>query len=339
MLQHDRNKDLWIDHLDYGTHYDGFVAGLRDISGTDTHYDFTLYDRTGEIRGTIPKASVEEQPQKGVFSISMNVKMEKGVKIAVVKSITPATAGIHYNPMDIFRGISEETRMELIQRIKGAICEVAKCEKQNGGGHYKDLLLSYFSQNEVDILAKRPASVADAGRYMGGALHLIANVASLCSAARTASEGRLSAIPNGLYDVQTDFPLMLTACLLCMAGMKEYVGDDMNKTQKGEIRGYHSLLQSRIEPLFAETGVTPLEGDKLLNTLQCMFPGVGALKSITLESSVCRACLSLYKEMDQIAAYLSEVPAVEDVRKGFRYSESLRRPFLIVPEGGAEDVS
>ncbi len=67
-----------------------------------------------------------------------------------------------------------------------------------------------------------------------------------------------------------------------------HVGDDMNKTQQGEIRGYISLLQSRIEPLIEQAGIDPVNADRLINTLLCMFPGVGSLKAVTIEGSVCR---------------------------------------------------
>ena len=335
MKGHRKNKDAWVQDLEYGTHYESFLAGIKNITEKDSHYEFTLFDRTGEIRASIPKASVDGMGD-GVYCCIFNVKLEKGVKFAVVKAIAKEEA---YSPMDIYVGISDETRTALVDRIKAAIGEVRECEKHTGG-HYYALLIEYFTQAEVDLLAKRPASVADAGRYMGGALHLIANVATLCGAARHVSEGPQSAIPNGLYDIKTDFPLMLTACLLCMAGMGEYVGDDMNKTLKGTIRGYHSLLQSRIEPLFESCGITQMEGDKLMNTLQCMFPGVGALKSIALEASVCRGCLALYKEMDQIASAISEVPTAEDMQKGYRYSEELQRPLLLNGSGEvAADVS
>lgn len=335
MKGHKRNKNLWVQDLEYGTHYEGFVAGIRNIVERESHYEFVMFDRTGEICGSIPKKSADGL-RDGVYSCVFNVKLEKGVKAAVVKSISKEEA---YSPMDIYIGISEETRAALVHRIKAAIDEVRECEKATGG-HYSALLMKYFTQAEVDLLAKRPASVADAGRYMGGALHLIANVATLCGAARHVSEGPQSAIPNGLYDIKTDFPLMLTACLLCMAGMGEYVGEDMNKTLKGTIRGYHSLLQSRIEPLFVGCGITQMEGDKLMNTLQCMFPGVGTLKSIALEASVCRGCLALYREMDQIASEISAVPTEEDMQKGYRYSEELQRPLLLDPyEEVAADVS
>ena len=338
MRRHETRKNVWVDALDYGNHYDGFVGGVKSITETDEHYLFTIFDKKGEISASIPRASVAEPLSGGIYSFVMNVKMEEGVKKAIVKAIEPAKEGT-YSPMDIYQGISMEIRELLVNRIKSCIAQVRIAEKAKGEGHYSNLLLKYFTQNEVDLLAMRPGSVNGAARYMGGALHLIANVATLCGAARNVSDKDSSAIPNGLYDVSTDFPLMLTACLLCMAGMGEYVGDDMNKTQKGEIRGYHSLLQSRVEPLFSECGITQLEGDKLLNTLQCMFPGVGSLKSITLESSVCRACLSMYSEMDEIASYLSNAPTDAEVERGFRYSEALRRPFLVTGEGVSEYVS
>ena len=338
MKLHETRKDVWVDNLDYGNHYDGFIGGIKQIVETQDHYQFLIFDKNGEIPGAIPKASMDSPLTEGIYSLVMNVKMEEGVKKAVVKSIGKASEG-NYNPMDIFQGISRETRGLLVKRIKVCIGQVLKCERQKGEGHYGNLLLKYFTQNEVDLLAKRPGSVNGAARYMGGALHLIANVTTLCGAARNVYEKDSSMIPNGLYDVQTDFPLMLTACLLCMAGMGEYVGDDLNKTQKGEIRGYHSLLQSRIEPLFGECGVDVMEGDKLLNTLQCMFPGVGALKSVTLESSVCRACLNMYCEMDEIASYLSCAPTEEEKARGFRYSQDLKRPFLVFPEEVSDHVS
>jgi len=337
MIQYERKKNQWVSTLNYGTHYDNFVAAVRAIKKEDGKISFILFDKEGECKARMDESLLTDVFADGIYVFSMGVSLNKGEKLALVKSVRKAVAGEDaYSPMDCYGGLSEERVQFYKDHIKANIGAVINWDDTHPeqATHYGALLRRYFSQEEVNRLAIRPGSVTDnrwqlnCGRYVGGALAVVANVSTLCIQVGTVAEQ----YANGLYENAMDYPLLTTASLLCMAGMSDYVDDDMNKTQKGVIRGYHSLLQSRIEPIIKEVGVSQMDGDKLLNTLQCMFPGSGSIKSVTPESSVCRAMLSLYDEMDSCAEFLSEAPSEEEAKSGYRYSKNLGRFFVFPPK-------
>lgn len=335
MIQYERKKNLWVDKLCYATHYDNFVAAVRAIKKEEGKISFILFDKNGECKARMDEGIIEAFTE-GIYVFSMGVSLDKGEKLAIVKSVRPAIAGKdEYSPMDCYGGISQEKIKLYNKQLDKNIGFVVKWEDNHPEMKvgYSELLREYFSKEEKERLSMRPGSVNDSrwqlscGRYVGGALATVANISTMCIMVRWVAEQ----LSNGLYDTTTDYPLMITASLLCMAGMSDYVGDDMNKTQQGVVRGYHSLLQSRIEPLIKKVGMSQLDGDKLLNTLQCMFPGAGSIKSVTPESSVCRAILELYDEMDSCDEYLSEAPTEEEAKNGFRYSSKLGRFFVFKP--------
>lgn len=336
MIQYERKKQEWVSTLNYGTHYENFVAAVRAIRKEEGKIVFILFDKEGESKARMDENLIDSFSE-GIYVFSMGVSLNKGEKLCIIKSVRPAVAGVDaFSPMDCYGGLSEEMLDKYKKKIKANIGMVINWERNHPdeSANYGKLLKLYFTPAEVDRLSIRPASVSDVrwqlncGRYVGGAIAVLANVSTMCLMVRTTAEE----LSNGLYDVMTDYPLLVTASLLCMAGISEYVGDDMKKTQKGVIRGYHSLVQSRIEPLLKEAGVSQINGDKLLNTLQCMFPGSGSIKSVTVESSICRAILELFNEMDSCDEYLSEAPDEEEAKNGFRYSKTLGRFFVFPPK-------
>lgn len=326
MRQQEELKRTWLSEVKVGSVLTGVIAGAKNGRVDENACLFTMFDKTGELEAMIPAGRNNGVIEDGIYVFEMSVVIKKGHKTAIVKEWRKAERTDAYSPMDIYTGLDPE-RILLYQKvIRGAIATVEKQDKDMRG--FYTLLNLYFTGEEMEVLARRPASVNGVGRYAGGALALVTNLAVLTKDFAY----DLQKMGNGLYGEQCDYALMITACLLSMAGIAEYVGDDSRKSPKGLARGYYSVLQTRLEPLMEQAGVAPYEQDKLFNMLHCMFPGTGALKSVTWEASICRAIMALYTEVDEVAAYLAEAPSEEDLARGYRYSERLNRMFVIPME-------
>lgn len=330
MVLHDLKKNDFVNDLKFCQVYENFIGGIKGIVTTDMYVTFTLYDKSGEVFARIPLANIAEGVSitEGIYVLSFSVILDvkEGEKTCTVVKMEPAKAGDQFSPMDIYSGLSEEKISQYKGIVRGCAGVVRQWEMDKyGEPRYFKVLHAYFTNAEMDILSRRPASVLDCGRFYGGALALVANVAEQCRMNREISEE----MSHGLYRTETDYSLMLTACLLCMAGEKEYVDDNMNKTQRGVVRGYHSLLQSRVEELIAASGINQYDGDRLLNTVHCMFHGGGKIKGVEKEATVCRMLLDLYRTSDMIDECLSEAPDEKDIEKGFKFSQTLNSYFLV----------
>ena len=332
MMYHEAKKDAWVKDVCTGNVYNGFVAGIKNLRRDQDIYLFFLFDKTGEIEAKLHSSILEDGMIDGDEVVAdFSFIRKEGHKIAMVKALRRADPQRdHYNAMDLYTGLDKKHVDGYKAMIMRAIDYVGKYEQERTDTkhqerHFHALLTAYYTEEEFRTLASLPASVNGIGRYLGGALALIVNVTY--AAKDVAIE--FHRFGNGLYPVDMDYSLVITATLLCMAGMKDYVGPDLKKTRKGIARGYYGLLQERLLPLCRECQLTEDEEDKLLNTLMCMFPGCGAIKSVTVESSLCRGIYALYGEVDEAALFQSESPDEASKIMGYSYSDRLNRPFLI----------
>jgi len=332
MMCHEIKKEAWVKDVCTGNVYNGFVAGIKNLRKEQDIYLFILFDKTGEIEAKLHSSILADAVADGDEVVAdFSFIRKEGHKIAIVKALRRADPQRdHYNAMDLYTGIDDKHVDGYKAMIRRAIEYVGKYEREKKAGkqqerHYHALLTAYYTEEEFAALASLPASVNGIGRYLGGALSLIVNVTY--AAKDVAIE--FHRFGNGLYPVDMDYSLVITAALLCMAGMRDYVGTDLKKTRKGIARGYYGLLQERLLPLCRECQLTGDEEDKLLNTLMCMFPGCGAIKSVTVESSLCRGIYALYGEVDEAALFKSESPDEASRIMGYCYSERLNKPFLI----------
>lgn len=342
MKGHAAKKDAWIKDVCTGNVYSGFIAGIKNLRREQDIYFFFFFDKTGEIEAKLHSSILTEGVIDGDEVVAdFSFIRKEGHKIAMVKALRRADPHKdHYNAMDLYTGLDGKHVDGYKTMIRGAIDYVGKYEQERMAGkrqerHYYALLSAYYTEEEFEMLASRPASVNGAGRFLGGALVLIVNVTY--AAKDVAIE--FHRLGNGLYPVDMDYTLVITAALLCMAGMRDYIGPDLKKTRKGIARGYYGLLQERLLPLCRECQLTGDEEDKLLNTLMCIFPGCGAVKSVTVESSLLRGIYALYEEVDEAALFQSESPDEASRIKGYCYSERLNRPFLIMQQGKEEGDS
>ena len=323
MKQQETRKTVWLKDLVVGT-ITTVIAGAGNISAGETGAcSFTMYDKSDEVDAVIPAGRKGDTLTDGVYVFEMSVVLKKGHKQAIIKKWRRAEESDNYSPMDIYTGISGEKAALYEKVIRGAVRAVTKQDKEQRG--FDKLLNLYYTEEEFSVLSTRPASVNGAGRYGGGALALVANLAVLTKDFAY----DLQQMGNGLYGETCDYALLITASLLSMSGVRDYIGDDNMKTSRGLARGYYSVMQTRLEPLMEKAGISEYESDRLLNMLHCMFPGTGALKSITWEASICRAIMALYTEMDEVSAYLAESPSDEELARGYRYSERLNRLFVL----------
>jgi len=325
MKLHNKKKVSWVKDIEIGKVKEGFICGVKTVRMEGSSYRFTIYDKTGELEAETPVSKSPELTD-GIYVVDVGLILKKGVKTGVVKAMRPVEPGKdEYTTLDIYTGLSPEKVAQYTFLCKQAIESVRNHDGMAGNEGYGRLLDLYFTEEEFAVLASKPASVNGAGRYVGGALALVANLTALTKDVSI----EMKRLCNGIYGEEIDYPLMLTACLLSMSGVAEYIGEDMKKTPKGLARGYYSLVQSRLDVLFEQAQLSELGRDRLLNTLHCLYPGTGALKSVTLESSICRMVLALYSEVDEVFAYLAESPTEEDKARGYRYSTELRRMFFL----------
>lgn len=326
MRIHEKRKEIWIEQLSVGQLYEGVICGVKNIYAIEELWKCIIFDKSGELEAELPKSKMDGILADGIYVMSFTVIMKKGHKTGLIKEILAVEkCSAVFHPMDIYSGISVEKRDYLQKLVMIAVSYVEEEEQKSNEGNFSKLLRLYFTEEEFHLLSIRPASVNRACRYAGGALVLLVNLTYM--AKDVALEYRR--LSSGLYGEKMDYMLLITACLLSMSGIRDYVTDNMNKSPKGFARGYYSLVQSRLEPLAAEAGLTELETDILLNTLHCMLPGVGKIKSVTLESSICRAVFALFMEMDEICTYLAESPSEAEIESGYRYCEQLQRPLLV----------
>lgn len=337
MRIHENRKNVWVDGLSVGKQYENFIGGIKNVRNEESKCCFTLFDKTGEIEAEMPKGKGTISHVNGIVYVTdIAICMLKGHKTAVLRSIRFAESEKDlYNPMDIFQGISVEAAEKFKQHIRLAVQYVIDTENaQHITDGYGKLLSLYYTDEELKLLAEKPGSVNDNARYAGGAL------VTVCTVTYMAKDicREYTRFDNGLYQQKIDYILLVSACLLCMCGMTAYVGDDLNKTRKGYARGYYSLMQTRLEELFAASGISEERADKLLNTLHCMFPGAGAIKSVTFESSICRSVFLMFSEMDRVADFLSQSPTEDELERGLRYSPELERPFLVAERKKIENM-
>lgn len=338
MKPHETRKDAWTDELRCGCTYQGFVGAAREIKRDGEFISFVLCDRKGSVPVRAHASRAAEPFSDGeAVACDFRVVRDHGSLRAIAGAVRKANrAGDAWHPLDLVPGLSERYKKAYSRLILGAAESVGRYEREEAKKdgrerHLHALLKAYLTAEELEVLSLRPASVSGAGRYLGGALALVGCAASI--AKDCAIElGRLSC---GLYPVELDFSLVVAAMLLSMAGMRDYVGEDLKKTKAGFCRGYYSVLEERLLPLMEESGLSEAERDRLLNVLQCMRPGTGALKGVTLEASVCRSAYALFCEVDEAALRISEGFSEEDAARGYAFDEQLSRPFLL--EGGSED--
>ncbi len=332
MTRHNAKKEAWIKDVCTGNVYSDFVAGIKNLRKEQDMYFFLLYDKTGEIEAKLHSSTPVDAIAEGEeVVVNFSFIRKEGHKIAMVKALRRADPhSDNYNAMDLYTGLDSKHADSYRVMIRNAIDYVKKYEQKrlaarHQEGHYHSLLTAYYTEEEFEILACRPASVNGVGRYLGGALALVVNVTY--AAKDVAIE--FHRLGNGLYPVDMDYALIITAALLCMAGMRDYVGPDLKKTRRGIARGYYGLLQERLLPLCRDCQLSGDEEDKILNTLMCIFPGCGAIKSVTVESSLLRGIYALYGEVDEAALFQSESPDEVSKMQGYCYSEQLNKPFLI----------
>lgn len=342
MMRHDTKKEAWIKDVCTGNVYSGFVAGIRNLRREQNTYFFLLFDKTGEIEAKLHSPTQTDVVADGEeVAVDFSVIRNKGHRIAMVKTLRKADPQKdNYNAMDLYIGLDARHADGYKAMVRSAIDYVKKYEQErlatrHREGHYHALLTAYYTEEEFGILASRPASVNGVGRYLGGALALLVNVTY---AAKDAAI-EFHRLGNGLYPVDMDYALVITSALLCMAGMRDYIGLDLKKTRKGIARGYYSLLQERLLPLCKGCQLTGDEEDKILNTLMCIFPGCGAIKSVTVESSLLRGIYALYSEVDEAALFQSQSPDEVSKVLGYCYSERLNKPFLIDQEEEEEGLN
>lgn len=332
MKAHETKKDIWTDELKCGRIYQGFIGAATQVKKEGEFITFVLRDRKGVV-----SVRLHESKAAGAFSdgdaVSCNFRVirDNGNLLAIAGTVRRADRkSDKYHPLDLCAGLSERYKRAYERLILGAAESVGRYEteetkKDGRKRHLYALLKAYLTKEEFEVLSLRPASLSGAGRYLGGALALVGNCASIAKDCAI----ELKRLSCGLYGTELDFSLVVTATLLCMAGVKDYMGEDLKKTKTGFCRGYFSLLQDRLLPLMDGCGLTECEKDRLLNVLQCMRPGAGSIKGVTLEASICRSAYALFCEVDEAAARISEGFTEEEKLRGYAFDEGLSRPFLL----------
>ena len=339
MKAHEKKKEAWTDGLKCGRAYQGFIGAASQVRRDGDFICFVLKDRKGSIPVRVHSLKAEEPFSDGDAVIcDFRIVREKGSLCAIAGAVRKAgPAGDAWHPLDLSPGLSERYKRAYERLILQAAESVGRYEaeetkKDGRERHLHALLKAYLTKEEFEALSLRPASVSGPGRYLGGALALVGNCTSIAKDCVI----ELRRLSCGLYAAELDYSLVVSATLLCMSGIRDYVGEDLLKTKAGFCRGYFSLMQERLLPLMAECGLTDWERDRLLNVLQCMRPGAGAIRGVTLEASVCRSAYGLFCEVDEAARRISEGFTQEEDLRGYAFDEELSRPFLLDGGDGQE---
>lgn len=278
----------------------GEIYRLDSITkNAEGNYGITLSDKTGQIAGLIPAERYVSDYKKllnGAVIVNGSVLVGNDSQ-PLVKIRSLALAGNDsYKASEIFEGLSPEK----ISEYKAFISEVIKKLIKDEG--LRLLVINCLTSDMLSGLATLPASLAYHGRYMGGALAATATVTRMV-AQNVIAYNKSS---NGLYRIDYDWSVLMSASLLHMIGIPDYITSERpwRYTDAGLSRGYMSLVQDRLETVIREKKI-PVTDENLsavLNIIACSVPRKSGIRAVTPEGRMFRAVLLNYEEIDQLAA-------------------------------------
>lgn len=278
-----------------------------------------LRDKTGEIdavgNGILPE-NLLDAANVAVKITAICIPGENRKPILRLKSICLADRS-EYQSSDLVQGLSKEKIGEYISLIH-------KRQKNVRHDGYSRLLTCCLDDATLQQLANMPATLGFYGRYPGGALAGAACIAEMVTQAGCTYVTQ----HNGLYPVNINWSLLLTAALLNTYGVLGYLTPEApyKKTAIGVDRGYTSILQSKLEHIIYVNQLPLLEAEvsRLLNVICCAVSQRTSIKATSKEGILLRHMLALYAELDMLDCCIAEQASDENDDEYF-YSQFLRR--------------
>ena len=292
-------KKNFVSDLKFGTALRGEQFCVKEVSGSGC---FTLSDRTGSVEAVLVEASAEKMDLLKK-SIGLVVKItgpvlkkpeSEGIILQVkVKEFSLAEKGT-YLVNEVFGGITEEAKKELISRIDAWVGHLA------GEPQLKALVDALLTKDVLEKLALYPATHDDYGSYVGGAL--VATAAVTCMCAQAAN--MYVRCGNGVSTQPPNYHLLVAAALIHQVGRIVYLdeADPFKKSEVGVVLNYYATLQDYITGVVAEKHISidKMEYAKLLNILQVAVSDRCDTRSVTKEARILRSSVRLFGELDVV---------------------------------------
>lgn len=288
-------------------------------------------DKTGEVTGEIPESLLTncslESLVSQVVMLSASILVEKRRPKIHVTEIRLAQKG-EFNLADVFVGIDELKKQELIASIKDAKGKVTNKA-------YAQLLNVCLSDQTLEKLSLLPATLGWYGCYRGGALVSTCTVTYMAMSSMSSYTKR----GNGITNTKPDWSLLITAALLHCYGRIDFFSEEdaFKKSAKGMSMQYFSTLQHSIESAIYKNQIqmTDMELANLLNVLAVSVSARTDVKAVSKEGSILRMILRAYAEADQIDWQLANQSA-EDEETEYYFSSKLNRYILSQSQKGDE---
>lgn len=312
-------KTKYIKNLMIGEPVENEVFCLKEVTEyKQDNISIVLSDSSGVISASVSKSAVAELDLKELTEHAILVSgviLSEGTKpLFRVKQAAPATDFI---PAEVFGGLSSEKIKEFTDDIKFLK------EKVTHAG-YKALLDACLTDENLSLLARRPATINYYGRYQGGALAATDCVARMVMSCMSSYTKR----GNGISSMPPAWNALITASLLFCYGRIKFYTDTFppKKSQMGVSLGYFSTLQSMIQDAVRLNNIslTDKELSNLLNILNVSVSSKTEASAVSKDGPVLRHMISLYAECDSMdwAHATHDAPPEED---GYYFDAKLKR--------------
>ena len=318
-------KKLFVDKLVAGTKLTEETFFVKITREGEERTEVLLSDRSGEVKGYISKNTGIDASAftDSVCLVSGPILIDGGEIMVVIKDIKKCE---EFNSGDLFNCLSDEKVQFYTALIRQA---------QNHVTHpgFKKLLECCLTEENLSIMAKRPASLSYYGVYGGGCLASTANVTHMV----VTTAGLYMKDGNGINTDRIRWSVLITASLLHAFGcIDAYTDMPFKKTNKCILSGYNSVLQDKLTRIIYENGIelSDEDWDELKHILiSSSFERTG-VKSVSKEGSGLRHILALYAEWDALDRAGSEYTSEED----FAYMKGVNR-YIMKRKEDEEDAT
>lgn len=289
-----------VEALKVGSRVSGEIYRLKTLTKGKNGYQVTIADSSGELDGELPAERWDETYKLLVGgAVRLNgiiTTKEDSLPYLKVRSFAKAEAG-SYKASELFSGLTPEDRKRYISTIQMLGPKIP----DEGVRKLAGKVLS----NELKSLSAQPATLGTYGKGIGGALAATATIARM--AAQSCVAYRASESPS--QPLAIDWSVLLGASLLYTAGIPLYYTKEppFQISEYGVQAGYVACTRKVILDTAKREQIEISEPllERLLNAIASAVPN-SSLSSTGPEGKVLRSAVSLYSQLDQMAAGLAE---------------------------------
>lgn len=243
-----------------------------------------------EIKPKILKDSNIPLDNGAIVTISGLLRLVNGQPGITIGKIEMAT---DFNPLEITNGLGEE----MINKI---ISEIPNFYKYINNENYKQLAKACLTEENLRLLGKLPATLAEQGTYPGGALmetYVVSRMVLQDAMIYMQYE-------NGIYTRGFNWSLMIMCSLLHLYGNIWYYrsfNSTFRKTRRGLNSGYFVILKEEIDKAIKENNISISEDEIALITNVLGGAVTGGCKDIracSKEGEVVAMAIKSFARMD-----------------------------------------